>query len=65
VDTHAATKQAAVAGLHGVIYRVLDDDRIGSCRLRCVPGILGCVELGGQGGVELLGSNQPLQLLTR
>jgi hypothetical protein len=50
--------------LQGVIYRVLDD-RIGSCRLRCVPGILGCVELGGQGGVELRGSNQPLQLFTR
>jgi hypothetical protein len=52
VDTHAAT-------------RVLDDDRIGICRLRCVPGILGCVELGGQGGVELFGSNQPLQIFTR
>jgi hypothetical protein len=52
VDTHAAT-------------RVLDDDWIGSFGLRCVPVSLGCIELGGQGGVELLGSNQPLQLFTR
>jgi len=26
VDTHATTKQAAVAGLQGVVDRVLDDD---------------------------------------
>jgi hypothetical protein len=65
VDTHAATEQAAVTSLQGVIYRVLDDDRIGSFRLRCVPVSFGCVELGRQCGVELLGSNQPLQLFTR
>jgi hypothetical protein len=65
VDTHAATEQAAVTRLQGVIYRVLDDDRIGSCRLRRVPVILGCIELGGQGGAKLLSSDQPLQLLTR
>jgi hypothetical protein len=65
VDTHAATQEAAVARLQGVIYRVLDDGRIGSFRLCCVPGVFGCVELGWQGGVELLGSNQPLQLFTR
>jgi hypothetical protein len=44
---------------------VLDDDRIRSFRLRRVPVSFGCVELGRQGGVELLGSNQPLQLFTR
>jgi hypothetical protein len=44
---------------------VLDDDRIESFRLRRVPGILGCIELGGQGGAKLLSSDQPLQLLTR
>jgi hypothetical protein len=37
VDTYAATKQAAVAGLHGVVDWVLDDDWIGSFRLRFVP----------------------------
>jgi hypothetical protein len=57
VDTHAATEQAAVTCLQGVIDGVLDDDRIGSFRLRCVPVSFGCVELGGQGGVELLSSN--------
>jgi hypothetical protein len=40
---------------------------IGSGALGCarVPGVLGCVELGGQGGAKLLSSDQPLQLLTR
>ena len=32
MDTYAATEQLAVA-------RLLDDDWIGSCRLRCVPGV--------------------------
>ena len=44
---------------------MLDDHRIESFRLRRVPGILGCIELGGQGGAKLLSSDQPLQLLTR
>jgi hypothetical protein len=57
VDTHAATEEAAVAGLQDVVDRVLDDDWRGWLWLRCVPGILGCIKLGGQGGVELLGSN--------
>ena len=35
MDTYAATEQLAVARLHWV----LDDDWIGSCRLRCVPGV--------------------------
>jgi hypothetical protein len=52
VDTHAATEQSAVTSLQGVIYRVLDDDRIGSFRLRCVPVGFGFVNLGWQRLVE-------------
>jgi hypothetical protein len=37
VDTYAATKQAAVAGLHGVVDWVLDDYRLRWFWLRCVP----------------------------
>ncbi len=48
MDTHAATEQAAVTSLQGVIYRVLDDDRIGSFRLRCVPVSFSFIQLGGQ-----------------
>ena len=37
VDTHAATEQAAVTCLQGVVDGVLDGDLIRSFRLRCVP----------------------------
>jgi hypothetical protein len=37
VDTHRTAEQPALTSLQGVIYRVLDDDRIGSFGLRCVP----------------------------
>jgi hypothetical protein len=39
VDTHAAAQQSGVARLQNRIDRVLDDHRIGSCRLRSVPGV--------------------------
>jgi hypothetical protein len=46
VDTYVATKQAAFAGLQGVVNRVLDDYRIGICRLRCVPVSFSFIYLG-------------------
>jgi hypothetical protein len=57
VDTHAATEQAAVAGLQGVVDWVLDDDWRWWLWLCCVPGVFGCIKLGGQCGVKLLSSN--------
>ena len=60
-DFHCPAEELAVAGLD----RVLDDHRIGSFRLRRVPGVFGFIQLGGQGGAKLLSSDQPLQLLTR
>ena len=44
VDTHAAPQQSGVAGLQNRIDRVLDDHRIGSFRLRFVPGVFGRIE---------------------
>ena len=43
----------------------MGDHGLGLQRLRSVPCGLGCIELGRQGGVELLSRDQPLQLLTR
>ena len=44
LDTHAAPQQSGVASLQNRINRVLDDHRIGSFRLRFMPGVLGCIE---------------------
>ena len=43
-DFHCPAEELAITSLQNRIDRVLDDDWIGSCRLRCVPSIFGCIE---------------------
>ena len=43
-DFHCPAEELAVAGLENRIDRVLDDHRIGSFRLCCVPGVLCCID---------------------
>jgi hypothetical protein len=52
VDTHAAAQQSGIARLQNRIDRVLDDHRIGSCRLRCVEGVHLLVD--GRNGLVLI-----------
>jgi hypothetical protein len=43
-DFHCPAEELTVARLQNRIDRVLDDHRIGSFRLRRVPGVLGCIK---------------------
>jgi len=48
VNTHCATKEAAIARLHGVINEVIDNHRFGVDWLCCMPVRFSLIKFGRQ-----------------